>query len=172
MALQAALPLPEIYHPAGVDVTRVSSTAEFKLGTRARGSDNTVFVYVVSSGSLALGALAAIDEDNVARGGNTTTCTGANRPGWPQVAFATDQYGWVAIQGNQLYGKQKDGTAANAQLYTSTSVGIMSSEGSAGNPLTILGAKAVGLSSGAGAAYEIMVLDGAKFVEKGIKITA
>lgn len=172
MAAQAALPTPEIYEPAGADVLKVHSTAQFKVGARARGADGQQYIYCKSSGSHALGALVAIDEDSVSRSATTTNATGANRPGWPQVAFATQQYGWVAIAGSNLYGKQKDGTAANAQLYTSTSVGIMSSEGSAGNPLTVLGAKAVGLSSGAGAAYEIMVLDGAKFVEKGIKITA
>jgi len=100
----------------------------------------------------------------------TTNTTGANAPGWPQLAFATQVYGWIAIAGKGLYGRQKDNVAANAQLFTSASVGIMTDAGSAGNPLAILGVFAVALSSGAGAAYEIMVIDGAKFVPKGIKI--
>lgn len=172
MAVQAALPAPKIYAPVGVDVLKAHSTAQFTLGTKARGADGQVFMYVQSSGAHALGACVAIDEDNISRGATTSNATGANCPGWPQIAITDGQYYWAAIAGKQLYGKQKDGVAANAQLYTSTSVGIMSSEGSAGNPLTILGAKNVGTTSGAGAAYEIMVLDGAKFVEKGIKITA
>lgn len=149
-----------------------TSTPEYALGTRARCGDGQTFMYCKASGAHALGALVAIDEDWTSRSATTTNATGANSPGWPQLAVTTQYYYWCAIAGKQLYGKQKDNTSANVQLYTSASVGIMGSEGSAGNPLTILGVKSVGLSSGAGAAYEIMVLDGAKFVEKGIKVTA
>jgi hypothetical protein len=159
MAVQAALPTPTIYTPAGVDVTKVTSTPIHALGSMARGAYGQTYVYVVSSGSLALGALAAVDELFVARGATTALSKEASQPAWPQVAFATDQYGWVATGGRKLYGKQKDGTAANAQLFTSTSVGIMGSDASTGAPSMIAGARNVALSSGAGAAYEICAIN-------------
>jgi hypothetical protein len=170
MAAQATLPTAEVYYPAGAKLYDTHSTPQFKLGTRAKASDGQNWIYCKSSGAHALGALVAIDEDFVSRSATTSNATGANAPGWPQVAVATQSYYWAAIAGRNLYGKQRDGVAANAQLFTSTSVGIMTDAGSAGNPLAIFGAFAVGLSSGVGAAYEIMVLDGAKFIPKGIKV--
>lgn len=160
MAAQAALPTPEIYSPAGVDVLKTHSTAQFKLGSIARGSDGQEYVYCLSSGAHALGALVAIDEAFTSRSATSTNAATASGPGWPQVAFADGVYGWIATRGRKLYGKQKDGTAADAQLFTSTSVGIMGSTGSAGGPhLMIAGARNVALTSGAGAAYEICAVN-------------
>lgn len=159
MAVQAALPTPRIFSPVGVDVLKVTSSPLFALGTQAEGAYGQRYVYCLSSGSLALGALAAIDEAFTARGATTALSKEASGPGWPQVAFATDQYGWIATAGRKLYGKQKDGTAANAQLFTSTSVGIMGSDASTGAPSMIVGARNVALSSGAGAAYEICAVN-------------
>ena len=159
MAVQATLPTPEIYSPVGADVTKTSSTAEFKLGSIAHGSYGQSYMYVLSSGTHAQGALLAIDEGFTSRSATTTLAKEASRPGWAQVAFATDTYGWVAIGGTKLYGKQKDGTAANAQLFTSTSVGIMGSDASTGAPAMIAGSRNVALSSGAGAAYEICAVN-------------
>jgi hypothetical protein len=160
MAAQAALPTPVIYDPAGVNVTLTHTTPQFKLGSVARGADGQEYTYCLSSGSIALGALVAIDEGFVARGATSTNAALASGPGWPQVAFADGVYGWVATRGRKLYGKQKDGTAADAQLFTSTSVGIMGSTGSAGGPhMMIAGTRNVALTSGAGAAYEICAVN-------------
>jgi len=80
--------------------------------------------------------------------GTTTNTTGANAPAGHNLRSRTQVYGWIAIAGKGLYGRQKDNVAANAQLFTSASVGIMTDAGSAGNPLAILGVFAVALSSG------------------------
>lgn len=159
MVAQAALPAATVMSPAGVDLTKTTTTALFKPGTMARGDFGQTYIYALSSGSLAQGALVAIDEAFVARGCTTTIAKLAGQPGWPQIAFATDQYGWVATGGRKLYGKQKDATAADAQLFTSTSVGIMGSDNSTGAPVMIAGARNVALSSGAGAAYEICAIN-------------
>jgi hypothetical protein len=159
MVAQAALPTPEIYNPAGADVLKTHSTAQFKLGSIARGSDGQEYVYCLSSGAHALGALVAIDEGFTSRSATTAIAKTAGSPGWPQVAFTDGVYGWVATRGRKLYGKQKDGTAADAQLFTSTSVGIMGSDASTGAPCMIAGVRNVALSSGAGAAYEICAVN-------------
>ena len=171
MAAQAALPTPKMFTPAGADVLKVTSTAIHALGSKARGEYGQEYVYVLSSGSLALGALVAIDEAFTARGGTTALAKTAGGPGWPQVAFATDQYGWVAVAGRKLYGKQKDGTAADAQLYTSTSVGIMGTDASTGAPVLIAGVRNVALTSGAGAAYEICAVNPHFILSPGAPIT-
>jgi hypothetical protein len=159
MAVQAALPAPEVYEPIGVDLTRTHATPQFKLGTIARASFGQEYVYAVSSGSHALGALVVVDEAFTSRSATTTNAKLAGGPGWAQIAFTDGVYGWIATRGTKLYGKQKDGTAADAQLFTSASVGIMGTVASAGAPVMIAGCRNVALSSGAGAAYEICAVN-------------
>lgn len=151
--------MPEVYSPAGVDLSRTHSTPQFKLGTRARAEQGQEYIYCKSSGAHVLGALVAIDEDFTSRSATTTIAKLASGPGWPQIAFATDEYGWIAIQGRGILGKMKDATAADAQLFTSASVGIMGSVASAGAPVMIAGCRNVALSSGAGTAYEICAVN-------------
>lgn len=159
MTVQAALPSPRIFSPAGADVLKTHTTPQFRLGTMAEGAYGQKYVYVLASGTLALGALAAVDEGFVAGGGTTTRAKTASGPGWPQVAFADGAYGWVATAGRKLYGKQKDNNTANAQLFTSASVGIMGTDASTGAPVMIAGVRNVATSSGAGAAYEICAVN-------------
>jgi hypothetical protein len=159
MAVQATLPTPEVYSPAGVDLTRTHTSPQFKLGSIARASHGQEYVYCLSSGSHAQGALVAVDEEFVSRSATTAIAKTAGRPGWAQIAFTDGVYGWVATRGAKLYGKQKDGTAADAQLFTSTSVGIMGSDASTGAPAMVAGARNVALTSGAGAAYEICAIN-------------
>lgn len=151
----------KVYSPAGADLTVTSSTAKFALGTKAELEANGEAIYCLSSGSISQYALVAIDESFTARGCTTTLAGQAATPGWPQIALATDVYGWVQTKGadSAFLGKMKDNTAADAQLFTSASVGIMSSQGSTGTPLMLAGVRNVGLSSGAGAAYRIMAVN-------------
>lgn len=159
MVAQATLATPEVYHPVGVDLTKTHTTPQFKLGTKARASFGQEYVYCLSSGAHAQGALVAIDEAFTSRSSTTAIAKTAGGPGWPQIAFTDGVYGWVAVCGTKLYGKQKDGTAADAQLFTSTSVGIMGSDASTGAPVMLAGVRNVALSSGAGAAYEICAIN-------------
>lgn len=159
MVAQATLATPEVYHPVGVDLTKTHTTPQFKLGTKARASFGQEYTYVLSSGAHALGALVAIDEAFTSRSATTAIAVTAGAPGWPQIAFADGVYGWVATAGTKLYGKMKDNTAADAQLFTSTSVGVMGSDGSTGTPVMLAGVRNVALSSGAGAAYEICAVN-------------
>lgn len=171
MAAQAALAANNVLYPIGADMTRTHATPQFKLGTVARLENGGEAIYCLSSGSIAQYALVAIDEDFTARGGTTALAKTASAPGWPQIAFATDVYGWVQSKGTNFLGKQKDGTAADAQLYTSTSVGIMGTDPSTGAPCMIAGVRNVALSSGAGAAYEICAINPHFILSSGALIT-
>lgn len=149
----------EIYEPAGVDVSRTHTTPQFKLGTVAKGEQGREYVYCKSSGTHAQYALVAIDEDFTSRSATTTIASEAAGPGWPQIAFATDVYGWIATKGRGLFGKLKDGVAANAQLATSASVGIMAATGSAGSPNLLIGVRVAVAGSGAGNPGEIIAIN-------------
>jgi hypothetical protein len=152
--------MPEIYDPAGVDLTRGHSTPQFKLGTVANGEQSQKYMYVRASGTHVLADLVVIDEDFTSRRGNTTGAKLANMgPGWPQITIAQDYYYWCAVAGTGILGRMKDGLAADAQLFTSNSLGIMGTVNSAGAPVMLAGVRNVGLSSGAGGAYEIAAIN-------------
>jgi hypothetical protein len=152
--------MPEIYHPVGVDLTAYHSTAQFKLGTVAEGEQGQKYMYVLSSAAHVQYDLVVIDENFVSRKASTTLAALANMgPGWPQIAVATDSYYWAAVAGTGILGRMKDATAGDAQLFTSASLGIMSSQGSTGTPLMIAGVRNCALSSGAGVAYEISAIN-------------
>lgn len=152
--------MPEIYRPLGVDLTLTHSTAQFKLGTIAYGEQGQKYMYVLSSGAHVQYDLVAIDENFTSKKCNTTLAAEANMgPGWPQLTVATDQYYWCAIEGTGILGRMKDATAANAQLFTSASLGIMSSQGSTASPVMLAGVRNVALSSGAGVAFEITAIN-------------
>jgi hypothetical protein len=147
------------YTALGVRFDKTDSTPKFSLGQKTYGDNSTEYVYCKSSGTHALGALVVIDEDFTSRSATTTNAKLAGGPGWAQIAFETDQYGWIAVAGRGILGKMKDGTAADAQLFTSNSVGIMASVASAGAPVMLAGVRNVALSSGAGVAHEICAVN-------------
>lgn len=152
--------MPEIYRPVGVDLTKYHSTPQFKLGAIAEGEQGQKYMYVLSSAAHVQYDLVVIDENFVSRKANTTLAKEANMgPGWPQLTVATDSYYWCATAGTGILGRMKDGTAANAQLFTSASLGIMASVNSAGAPVMLAGVRNCALSSGAGVAYEISAIN-------------
>mgnify|MGYP001073871007 CR=1 FL=1 len=151
----------DIYMPAGVKADIPTSTAEFKPGQCAYGSDGREFVYVQSSGALTQYDCVAIDEDFIARPITTTLGAEANSVGFAQVAFTDGQFGWVATKGHDagvdsLKVRTKDNTAANAALYTSTSAGVLSSDGSTGNPVRVEGVRTADAAPSGGGATAIV----------------
>lgn len=155
MAITASVVLDVV----GADFTAVHSTPQFALGTRCKGTYDTTYLYVQASGALAQYATAGIDEAFIAGGVTNTRAATATRPGWPQVAFTDGQYGWVAIGGHKLGAKLKDGVAVDSQLFTSTSVGILGTDSSTGNPWLLEGVRVATAGSGAGNPGEIIAIN-------------
>lgn len=153
--------MSHISKPVGADPTSTATTAEWSLGTVAFGSDAKQYVYALTSGTVAAYAHVHIDEDWTARSGNTTLAATAGRPGWNpnNAAIATDTYGWFITEGSNFSCKLKDGVAVNAPLYTTTSVGILGSDASTGNPYLIVGCRVATAGSGAGNPGEIIAVN-------------
>ncbi len=151
----------EQYAPVGANFAYTETTAQFKLGTVGRGPDSKYYVYALTSGTVAAYAAVHIDEDFNARGLTTTLAATAGRPGWNpnNTSIATDTYGWFITEGANFQGKLKDGVAVDALLYTTTSVGILGSDGSTGTPLLVAGCKVAVAGSGAGNPGEIIAVN-------------
>lgn len=148
--------MPEVYSPVGADLSLQTSTPLFKLGTRARCSDDQQYLYVRFSGAITQYWALAIDEDFVARGCTSALAAQANAPGFAQMAFTTQYYGWAAVHGANLFAFCRDNVATNSQLYTTPSVGKLTATASTGNPLLINGLRSATAAASGGGATEVL----------------
>lgn len=73
---------------AGVNFNRRTTSAEYDLGTTARGTNNTAWVYVQANGAVATGTCTVDSSFQLTdAAGNHTADT----------AFADNDYGWVRL---------------------------------------------------------------------------
>ena len=94
--------------------------AKFKLGTTLDGTDGTTWVYVQASGAITQYNVVAIDEDYQAISATSTLAGAGHKPGFAQVAFADEDYGWVAVRGSNILVRAASSCAADAKLYVGT----------------------------------------------------
>jgi hypothetical protein len=120
--------------PLNAKLSETSATAKFALGTKVIGDGGTEWVYVQASGAITQYDLVSIDTAYTA-----TTCTAAlangSLPGFAQIAFATTEYGWVAIKGTGISARVAASTSNNAQLTigsSGVSAGVMASTSGTG----------------------------------------
>ena len=139
----------------GVDFTATPTTADFSLGTRVIGSDGTEWVYVQASGAITQYYAVAIDE-NYQAAHLTTALNGAGHMlGFAQVAFADNDYGWVAVRGSNIKVKVAASCTADARLYTTTNAGILD-DASASAASRVYGVVAVTAGATAATAVEVI----------------
>lgn len=138
----------------GVNLTDTPATNDsgHALGTVTTGSDGTRWMYVHANGAISAYATVLIDQSFEAVAITTTLATSGaansgNRVGIAQVAFADNDYGWVAIAGTNIKITTSTSALANVALYTTTSAGILD-DSSAG--CRVVGIVAVSANSTAG----------------------
>ena len=75
------------YGPLGANFNRRTTDAEYDVGTTARGTNNTSWIYVLASESVATGTCTV----------NTSTFALTDTGGdhTADTAFASGEYGWV-----------------------------------------------------------------------------
>lgn len=151
----------EEYTPVGANYTQTDTSAVYKLGTVGRGPFAQQYIYAKTSGTVAAYAAVHVNRAFTAAALTTTLAATAGRPAWNpnNASIATQTYGWFIIEGAQFQGKLKDNVVVNAQLYTTTSAGIVGSDFSTGNPYMIIGAKVAVAGSGAGNPGEIIAIN-------------
>ena len=110
----------EAYFPVGADLDNQSSSAKFKLGTEAKAQDGQKYVYVQASGAITAYDVVAIDEDYTARSVTSALAGAGHQPGFAQLAFTDDYYGWVATEGSNILVRAASSCAADALLYVGT----------------------------------------------------
>jgi hypothetical protein len=111
--------------PVGSRLGASSTVKEHELGTIARTDDGGEVVYCISSGAISQYALCGINEDFDAYMMTTALSVQSDRLGFPQVAFAAGEYGWVYTRGSNIKVRTKASAAADAQLWTTASAGVV-----------------------------------------------
>ena len=130
----------------GVDLNSTNTTAQFALGTRVTGSNNSSWVYVYMSGAASAGAACVLSVTGTAA---MATIALAMAPGknvaFAQTAFTAADYGWVCQAGLGMAILASATTAAvTTGLYVGTVAGHLST--TAGSA-TMIGVQYTGSSA-------------------------
>lgn len=116
----------------GAEVDLPGSTAKFALGEIALGDGGTEWIYCISSGAITAYDLVGINEDFDAYAMTSTLAAQSDRIGLAQSAFTAGQYGWIALRGTDIKVRTKASAAADAQLWTTASAGVVDDATAAG----------------------------------------
>ena len=101
------------------------TTPRFALGTIAQTDDGGEVVYCISSGAVSQYALCGINEDFDVYMMTTALAAQSDRLGFPQIAFAAGEYGWVYTRGSNIKVRTKASATADSQLWTTASAGVV-----------------------------------------------
>lgn len=145
-----------------LDVTTAGTTtdgadAKFALGERHSGTDNTVWVYVQAAGAIDQYDFVSIDEDYQATALADAGGAAGHILGCAQIAFADNDFGWVAIEGTNINGNILAFCAADTEaLWTTATAGHVDDATSAG-AVRLVGVVAVAAAAGAATNKEIIM---------------
>lgn len=146
----------------GIDLTKTTAgtttdgaDAKFTLGERHIGSDATVWVYVQAGSAITQYDCVTIDENFQAVPMTDTTAGAGHMVGFAQVAFADNEFGWVAIEGTNIKGRFAASCVADSNLWSNTVSGVLDDASTAG-AIEIHGVTLVTSISSATASAEII----------------
>lgn len=109
----------------GVALTDTPTAAAHTLGTRVMADDGQEYVYVQASGAISQYDFVGIDENFQAAALTKAIADDGHAIGVAQVAFADNDYGWIATRGHNLTGNVLGSAAADVPLYTSATAGAL-----------------------------------------------
>lgn len=116
----------------GHRLTESETVKRHQLGTIVDLDDGGEAVYCVASGAVSQYALCGINEDFDVYMMTTTLAAQSDRLGFPQIAIASGSYGWVYLRGSNIKVRTKASAAADAQLWTTASAGVVDDATAAG----------------------------------------
>ena len=143
-------------HP-GAHGSFTTTEKRANLLDRAMGSSNSEWVYVQASGAIAQYACVAIDEDGTARQITDTLAATSQLVGFAQIAFADNEYGWVATKGSDISVLVKASCAADAILFTTASAGVLDDASASAGSMQIHGVVAVAAATASGTQAEEII---------------
>lgn len=118
--------MPFITGISGTNVNDTTATPTHALGTIAEGDLGSVWMYCQASTTCSAYDCVVIDSSFKANPITTALTTEGASIGWPQVAVdAAAPYFWAALQGRTISIRVASSCAANANLYTTATAGVL-----------------------------------------------
>ncbi len=142
---------------ANAAVTHASGDAQFAAGTVGFGTSGTEWNYVQANGAVGVNDFVAMDENFQAAPLTNTTGATSQKIGCAQVAFADNEWGWVATRGSDISGNMLVSVLPDAQLWTSASAGHLEDASVSAGNLEVDGVVAVTTASGSAKAVEVIM---------------
>ena len=110
---------------SGINLTNISDTAEFAVGTIVNGNNGSVWQYVYAGSGIAQYNAVLVNGSGTAFPSTTALAVSTKTVGFAQVAITSGYYGWVARAGFGLTAMLAASCAAGAQLYTTSTAGTL-----------------------------------------------
>ena len=101
------------------------ATALFAVGSKARGTDNTEWVYVQANVALTTGQLVTLTTTYTAQLANVTSAIEGRELAFAQGAFTAADFGWVARSGSPLYVKVSSVSTIGGLLHIADNSGTL-----------------------------------------------
>ena len=147
----------------GVKLSETHATAQHRVGDIVKGNDGSEWMYVQASAAgtitqydcvaIQASATAAPVTHALARAGHTI--------GIAQVAFATAEYGWVAINGQNLIVGTLAAEGVGVTLYTTDTAGKLADATASGSAGVIYGLTLIATASGSTASNAACIMHNA-----------
>jgi hypothetical protein len=100
--------------------------AKFTLGQRVTATDGSEWLYVQAGEAITQYMWVSIDENFQAVKGTKTLADAGHGVGFAQVAFADNEFGWVAVNApGNITVRVAASCAADVQLYTTSTAGVL-----------------------------------------------
>jgi hypothetical protein len=109
----------------GAKIGTTTTTAEHALGETCKGDNGTEWVYVQANGAITQYDYVCMDEDFQAVAGTKALVDAGHEIGFAQVAFANDEYGWIARRGKTCSVRVAASCAPDVALYTTGTAGVL-----------------------------------------------
>lgn len=110
--------------------TSFDEGGKHKLGRCVKGTDDTEYMYVHAGAAITLYDAVAIDENFEAVPLTSALAKAGHKVGFAQTAFDDNDFGWVAIKGNNINGRMAAECAPDIALYTSGTAGVLDDDSS------------------------------------------
>jgi hypothetical protein len=129
-------------------LTETSTDARHGLGQIVQGNNGSKWMYVYSAGTIAQYACVAVEFAGTASPITHALARAGNSVGLAQNAFATAEYGWVALEGNSLRVNTLAAEGVGVTLYTTDTAGAVADATASGSAATLFGLTLVATASG------------------------
>jgi hypothetical protein len=108
-----------------IEETPSSNSRGHALGTLVQGTDSQEYLYVLAGSAITQYQVVGVDENYSAYPLTKAMADDGWHIGAAQVAFASGDYGWVAVRGSNVTIKVLGACAADVALYTSGTAGSL-----------------------------------------------